>query len=133
MRGTMNPTLAVHALICLLSWLHPSPTNVPRLRELTMIAADIGQTDATPEEAELLVAVCAHESNCHVRAVGDGGLSRGAWQVRGRDVSARSALAKLRWSMRACGGLDIYAGCGGCGRCPAGLLESLVDPTLPRR
>ena len=131
MRG-MNPTIAAHALVCLLSWAHPRSNDAPRLRELADIAAQIGATDASEEESETLVAVAIHESNAHLRAVGDGGLSRGAWQVRGRDISARAALAKMRWSMRACGDLSLYAGFGRCGGDPV-VLTSLIDPTVPRR
>ena len=125
--GTMIHSL-VYALLVL--WLHPRTAD--RVEELVSIAADVADTDATEGEARLLASIAVHESRATVRAVGDGGLSRGAWQVRGRDVSAAGALAKVRWSYRLCADLSAYAGCGRCGSCPA-IVASLVDPTLPRR
>lgn len=124
----------LHALTCLLLWLHPSPSNVTRLTELVTIAADIDSTDATEVEVEELVAICLHESRCHLRAVGDGGKSLGPWQVQGGGDSAAVALAKLRWSERICGvgGLAPYAGARRCGDVPW-VVASLLDPTLPRR
>ena len=123
----------IHTLTALLLWTHPNPVDVGRLQELASVAADVATTDASDVEAEELVAVAIHESNVHPRAVGDGGRARGAWQVHGRDASAREALSRLRWSERACHDLSLFAGCGGCGRCPDGLLASLLDPTAPRR
>jgi len=119
-------------LYCLLAWCNVAPLDTARHNELAELAADVAATDATEAEAELLVAICVHESRCRPHAVGDGGLSRGAWQVRGRDVSASAALARVRWSMAACGDLSLYAGFGRCGGDPA-VLASLMDPTLPRR
>ncbi len=120
-------------LYCLLAWCNVAPLDAPRHNELATLAADVASTDATTDEAELLVAICVHESHCHLRAVGDGGRARGPWQIHGRDTSAAAALARIRWSMAACGNLSFYAGCGRCGACPDGLLDSLMDPTLPRR
>ena len=108
------------------------PKTIERAVELANVAADIASTDASDNEAALLVAICLHESNCHREAIGDGGKSRGAWQVRGRDVSAAGALAKVRWSMRVCGNLAPYAGARRCGDVPD-VVASLIDPTLPRR
>ncbi len=108
--------MLAHILYCLLSWSNVAPLDMVRHNEL----------------AELLVAICLHESRCHPGAVGDGGKSRGAWQVRGRDVSASAALARVRWSVAACGDLSLYAGFGRCGGDKA-VLASLMDPTLPRR
>ena len=125
--------MLAHILYCLLAWCNVAPLDAARHNELANIAADVASTDATTDEAELLVAICVHESHCHLRAVGDGGRARGPWQIHGRDTSAAAALARIRWSMAACGNLSIYAGCGRCGACPDGLLDSLMDPTLPRR
>lgn len=119
--------------ILLLTWCYPQTGGTwERVEELAGIAADIASTDASEEEARLLVAICVHESRCHTKAVGDGGLSRGAWQVRGRDVGAAGALAKVRWSKAICGDLSAYAGCGRCGSCPE-VVKSLGDPGVPRR
>lgn len=122
----------IHALTCLLLWLHPSPADIPRLTELATIASDIGAATTDETDAEVLVAECVHESGCRLHAVGDGGAARGPWQIHGRDLSAREALARTRWSMRACGDLSLFAGFGRCGGDPA-VLSSLLDPTLPRR
>ncbi len=119
----------VYALLVL--WLPPRTAD--RVEELVAIAVQVAETDATEGEARLLAAIAVHESRASLHAVGDGGLSRGAWQVRGRDASAGAALRAVRWSFRVCGDLSAYAGCGRCGSCPAGLLASLADPTLPRR
>jgi hypothetical protein len=103
--------------------------------ELANVAAEIAATDATDDEAAELVTACVHESRCHAGAVGDGGQARGAWQVHGRDASAAEALRRIRWSERVCGGpghLELFAGCGACGRCPE-IVASLLDPSLPRR
>ena len=108
------------------------PQTWPRVEELAAIAADIASTDATDEEAELLVDICIHESRCSLKAVGDGGRARGAWQVRGKDASAAEALRRVRWSYAICGDLSAYAGCGRCGSCP-NIVKSLGDPSLPRR
>jgi len=131
-KGCMiNLALAAHLFWCLVAWNHAAPTEARR-DDLSLIAQDIASTDATFEEAETLVAICKHESECRTKAVGDGGLSRGAFQVRGKDASAKAALSAMRWSMRACKDLSLYAGFGRCGGDPA-TLASLVDPTLPRR
>ena len=122
----------LHILTVLLLWCHPNPSDVTRLAELSAIAADVASTDADETEGELLVAVCVHESRCRAHAVGDSGAARGPWQVHGRDVSAREALSRLRWSLRACHDLSLFAGYGRCGGDGA-VLESLMDPTLPRR
>lgn len=106
--------------------------DVTRTEELAAIAWDVASTDATEEEGLLLAKIAIHESRAHLHAVGDGGLSRGAWQVRGRDVGAAGALAKVRWSRRLCADLSAYAGCGRCGSCPE-IVASLGDPALPRR
>lgn len=103
-----------------------------RAIELANVAADIASTDASESEALTLVTTCVHESRCHTNAVGDHGAARGAWQVHGRDVGARAALARVRWSVRACGDLSLFAGFGRCGGDPA-VLASLLDPALPRR
>lgn len=121
-----------HVLTCLLLWLHPNPTNVTRLTELSEIAKDIASTDATETEAETLVAICLHESRCHLKAVGDGGKSKGPWQVQQGDPSAATALSKVRWSMTLCGNLAAYAGAKYCNAVPW-TVQSLLDPTLPRR
>jgi hypothetical protein len=125
-------SLYLHTLTCLLLWLHPDPRNVKRLAELTEVARQVAVTDASDEEAELLVAICIHESRCHLSAVGDGGKSIGAWQVQGGDPSAVGALAKLRWSLSLCGNLAPYAGGKRCGDVPW-VVASLADPSLPRR
>jgi hypothetical protein len=90
----MTTAIAAHALTALLLWTHPSPADVPRLRELTTIAEDIASTDADETEAEVLVAICIHESRCHLRAVGRDG-SIGPWQVRGRCGSCPEIAASL--------------------------------------
>jgi hypothetical protein len=124
--------MLLHILSCLLLWLHPDPRNTRRLAELELVALDIASTDASEEEAEVLVSVCLHESRCHLRARGDGGHALGPWQIHGPDPSAAEALRRLRWSWGACGDLSLYAGCGRCGACPD-VVASLLDPTLPRR
>jgi len=110
------------------------PRDLARAVELANVAADVASTDATEDEAAELVTACIHESRCHPTAIGDGGAARGAWQVHGRDADARGALARLRWSERACGvgDLSLFAGCRRCGACPA-IVASLLDPSLPRR
>ena len=126
-------TIYSHALVCLLAWIHPNPSNVARLKELAAIAVEIARTDATETEAEELVAICIHESGCRTRAKGRDG-SVGAWQIHppAKAYDAAEALARVRWSVDTCGDLSLYAGCGRCGTCPA-IVESLVNPTLPRR
>jgi hypothetical protein len=124
--------MMMHILTCLLLWLHPDPRNVRRLTELERVAIEIASTDASEAEAELLAAICLHESRCHTHAVGDGGKAYGAWQVRGGPPTAVEALRRVRWSWQACGDLSLYAGCGWCGRCPE-VVASLQDPTLARR
>jgi hypothetical protein len=109
-----------------------NPHTAVRIDELASIAMEITETDATEDEGFLLVGICIHESRCTRGAIGDGGRSRGAWQVRGRDVGAAAALAKVRWSYGVCGDLSLYAGCGRCGSCPD-IVQSLEDPTLPRK
>jgi hypothetical protein len=109
-----------------------NPHTAVRIDELASIAMEITETGATEDEGLLLVGICIHESRCTRGAIGDGGLSRGAWQVRGRDVGASAALAKVRWSYGVCGDLSLYAGCGRCGSCPD-IVRSLEDPTLPRK
>lgn len=121
--------------VLLLTFLHPS--TAARSEELVEIATDIAGTDATEGEARLLVSICVHESRCSLKAVGDGGSAKGAWQVhsaRGgaEDVGAAAALAKVRWSYAICGDLSAYAGCGRCGACPE-IVRSLVDPKIPRK
>lgn len=128
--------LYLHTLTCLLLWLHPDPRNVKRLAELTEVAQQVAVTDASDEEAELLVAVCVHETGCVDHAAWDGSPCFGPWQVcrPSESFDARAALRLLRWSQGACvlGDLSLYAGCGGCNRCAA-IVASLIDPTLPRR
>ena len=125
--------------LLLLTTLYPSPRYQPqadRVEELVELAQDVASTDATEEEAVVLVNICVHESRCSARAVGDGGRSRGAWQVRAArgvvGTGAAAALAKVRWSRKICGDLSAYAGCGRCGSCPD-VVRSLMDPKLPRR
>lgn len=125
--------MLLHVLTCLLLWLHPSPRDVARLQELEQIAVEVATTDAADWEAELLAAICIHETGCVAEDrifTHKDGLARGPWQVRG-EPSAREALRRVRWSWAACGDLSLYAGCGGCGRCP-GIVRSLTDPTVPR-
>jgi hypothetical protein len=124
----MNLTL--HVVHFLLQYLG-APHSMGRAIELANVAADIASTDATESEAELLAAICIHESRCHVAAVGDGGRARGPWQVHGRDGSAREALSRVRWSYQGCGDLSLFAGFGRCGGRPE-VLESLIDPSRPR-
>jgi hypothetical protein len=121
-------TVALHALGMLLQWIHPSPA---RAIELEDIAVDIGSTDASMVEAEELVAICLHETHCRLDVVGDGGRSVGPWQVRNGPPTAKEALRRVRQSLAAAGDLSYYA----CGKkqCDPRILESLLDPTLPRR
>jgi hypothetical protein len=123
-----------YALALELRWCRPDFRNVERLRELVTIAADLESTDASDVETEELVAIEVHESRCHLNAVGDGGASKGPWQVQRGDPSAAGALAKLRWSESICGpgGLAPYAGARRCGDVPW-VVASLLDPTIPRR
>jgi hypothetical protein len=105
--------------------------------ELANIAAEIAATDATDDEAAELVTACVHETGCRYGVESrDGRGAKGPWQVEGsRDVSAKEALRRIRWSERVCGGpghLELFAGCGACGRCPE-IVASLLDPSLPRR
>ena len=124
---TMNP-IALHALGMMVQALHPSPA---RAVELEDIAVDIGSTDASEVEAEMLVSICLHESHCRLDAVGDGGRARGPWQVRLGRPDARTALERVRWSYKTCRSLGMYA-CGRCA-CDPAVLASLQDPTLPCR
>jgi len=120
-----------------------------RVEELVAIAEDIATAGApagdapaatgtalgapaTEEEVRLLVGIAVHESRAPLHAVGDGGLSKGPWQVRGPRHDATAALERVRWSYRICGDLSAFAGCGRCGSCPE-IVKSLGDPTLPRR
>jgi hypothetical protein len=128
----MSPYLYSHVLSCLLLWVSPNPANVKRLSQLVTVAADIASTDASVEEAELLAAIAIHESMVVPGAKGDGGKAIGAFQVRGKDGSAREALRRVRWSYAVCHDLSAYSGCGRCGSCPE-IVASLQDPTLPRR
>lgn len=121
----------VSIVLMLCHWLGVASTP-ERAVELGNVAILIASTDADADEAALLAAVCIHESRCALGAIGDGGLSRGAWQVRGRDASVTAALRNLRRSRRICGDLTLYAGCGNCGSCPE-IVASLQDPSLPRR
>jgi hypothetical protein len=120
------------ALVLMLLSHFGRPRTLERAVELANVSALIAATDATETEAATLVAIAIHESRASLRAVGDGGSARGAWQVRGSDASVEQALRLVRWSVATCGDLSLYAGCGGCGRCPE-IAASLLDPTLPRR
>jgi hypothetical protein len=107
----LNMHLYTLVLTLFLTWLRPSPRNVPRLMELVTVSADVARTDATDEEATQLASIAVHESGVRPRAVGPAG-ERGAFQVfpdaRGlRDASAHEALRRLRSQ-----GLTGYAGCG---------------------
>ena len=132
--GWYKARMFTHVLTALLLWLAPSPRNVGRLTELVTIASDVASTDASDVEAEELVAICIHESRCHLGAIGDGGKSRGPWQVQGGRHDARGALDRLRWSEGLCGpgGLAPYAGARRCGEIPW-VVASLLDPTIKRR
>ena len=132
--GTRLPIRPMYETILafLLLTLHPNPTNVRRLTELAQVAADIASTDATQDEARMLAAIAVHESNARPAAVGDGGHSRGAFQVWDGPPTAREALKRLRGSLEACGTAELYAGCKRCGGCPR-IAASLVDPSIPRR
>lgn len=124
--------LATYALGLLLGWLHPDPRNIRRLEELEVVAEQIAETGAAQDEAHALAAIAVHESHAHLGATGRKG-ERGPWQVMPPgSPHATHALYLLRKSVAACGTPALYAGCGGC-RCPAGILESMLDPTLPRR
>lgn len=130
----MNASALVLMMIAHLGQPHTIDRALDRALELANVASDIASTDATETEAAELVAICIHESRCTPHAVGDGGAPGGAFQVRGRDISAIGALAKLRWSERLCGpgGLAPYAGGRRCGDVPE-VVASLLDPTIPRR
>ena len=120
------------ALVLLLLSHLGRPRTLERAVELANVATLIAVTDADEDEARALATIAIHESRASLRAVGDGGSAHGPWQVRGPDASADRALYLVRWSVAACGDLSLYAGCGGCGRCPE-IVASLLDPTLPRR
>lgn len=104
------------------------------------IAADIASVTNDRRTAALLVAIAVHESGLRLdvdtgATLGDGGRARGLWQLQGvapelsRAEQARTALARVQRSFRACGagryGLAAYAS----GSCSRGLPESaaIVD------
>jgi len=117
-----------HVLWLILVYLHP--LSAARVSDLINVAGDIASTDATEVEAELLAAICIHESRCTPKAKGLDG-SVGAFQVHGGPGTAE-ALRRVRWSYGICGDLSLYAGCGRCGACPE-VVDSLTDPSLPRK
>jgi hypothetical protein len=137
----MNPTIYLLALSCLLKWAFAVQDphlarHVGRIRELQQIAVLIAKTDADEEEAVGLAAAAFHETGAVLTDKrGDGGKSKGPFQVQGplgRDHGATTALVVYRWSVATCGDLSLYAGCGRCGACPE-IVVSLADPTVERR
>lgn len=116
----MNLHLWALTLRLFLEWTHPNPRHVARLRELSTVAADVGRTDASDDEARQLASIAVHESGVRLSAVGRAG-ERGPFQVMGPACSfgASEALRRLRAQ-----GLQGYAGCGSS-PCP-GLTAALM-------
>ena len=98
------------------------------MQDLPRIGSAIadGSIARLPALVDLIGKLKASGGTCHLL-----GLASPGGVHAHQDHAA--ALARIRWSMAACGNLSIYAGCGRCGACPDGLLDSLMDPTLPRR
>lgn len=104
----------------MLEWVHPSPRNIPRLQELSAIAASTCRTDSSLPEAVKLTAISSYETGFKIRARGRMG-EVGPWQLMGvspqmpLDDQAKEALRRMRYSFVLCGDLRFYTA-GDCRR-----------------